>query len=302
MTHFYHGRDHRPLTGALLAVLAMSLFSWQDALIKLLAAEYSLFQILFIRSGVIIVPLFCILYYRNGRQAFHTSHPFEHAKRVTFNLLAFLCFYYSITRLELAQATAIALSSPVIIAALSGPLLGERVAPKFVITIVTGFAGVILVIQPNTGTIDWIGTSAALLGALSFALLSIQTRKMAGTERTDLMVFYAALTFFFLMGAVVIWNWVELSGQSWLILCGIGVISLFAQLCIVQSFQFAPAYMIAPFEYVALLWAVALGWLIFAETPTALMLLGAGLIVSSGLAIVRIERRHIKNVQLGTDL
>ena len=301
MTYFFHGRDHRPLTGALLALLAMSFFSWQDALIKFLASDYSLFQILFIRSGVIVLPLFCILYFRHGIQAFHTTQPFDHAKRVVFNLVAFLCFYYSITRLELAQATAIALSAPLILSALSGPLLGERVEPKFLMTIVAGFIGVILVIQPGADTIDWIGTCSALIGALSFALLSIQTRKMAGTERTDLMVFYAGLTFFCLMGIIVIWHWTQPTGQEWLILCGVGLVSLIAQLCIVQSFQFAPAYFIAPFEYVAILWALILGWLIFAEIPTSLMLLGAGLIVVSGLMIVRIERRNITSVKLHTD-
>lgn len=266
-------------------------------MIKLLAADYSLFQILFIRSGVIIVPLFCILYFRNGIRAFHTTQPLNHVKRVAFNLIAFLCFYYSITRLELAQATAIALSSPLFIAALSGPLLGERVESKYVITILAGFVGVVLVIQPDTGMIDWIGTSAALVGALSFALLSIQTRKMAGTERTDLMVFYAGLTFFCLTGVIVIWQWVEPTDMDWFILCGVGVISLLAQLCIVHSFQFAPAYMIAPFEYIALLWALLLGWSLFAEIPTPLMLLGAGLIVAGGLVIVQFAKRNITIVK-----
>ncbi|MXZ80672.1 MAG: DMT family transporter [Gammaproteobacteria bacterium] len=291
MTLPVHGRHHQPLTGALLALCSMSLFSWQDALIKLLAEDYSLFQILFIRSGVIVLPLFCILYLRDGFRSFRTARVPDHAKRVTFNLLAFLSFYFSITRLELGQATALVLSAPLIMTALSGPLLGERASVKQAIIILIGFAGVVLVIQPISGAVDWVGTAAALCGAFMFAMLGIQTRSMSATEATDLMVFFAGLTFFCLTGLIMLGNWVMPVGQDWLLLLGVGVISLFAQLCIVHAYRFAPVYILAPFEYVTILWALVLGWLMFAEIPTALMLAGAGIIIACGLAIVHIEHR-----------
>ncbi len=285
----HHLRRNRPLAGVLFALGAMSLFSWQDSLIKHLTGHYSLFQILFVRSAVIVASLACILFFRNGTAAFRTARPLDHAKRVTFNLLAFLSYYYALTRIDLAQATAIALSSPLFAIGLSGILLKERAGAKQFAVAGFGFVGVILVIQPVSDSVDWIGTAAALFAALMFAMLFVQTRKMTTTETTGLMVFYAGATFFCLTGLIMPSQWVTPVGFDWVLLFGLAAVSLIAQLCIVQASQFAPIHVIAPFEYVTILWALFLGWYFFAEVPTALMLVGAAVVIACGLAIIRIE-------------
>lgn len=293
MKNITHGHDHRPLTGALFALVAMSFFACQDALIKFLSADYSLLQILFMRSAVVIVPLFCILFYQNGLQAFHTKHPLDHARRVMFNLSAFLLYYYSLTRIDLAQATAIAMSAPLFMTALSGILLGEPANSTQKAIVTVGFIGVLLVVQPFSGTFDWVGISAVIGGALMFALLVIQTRKMTRTESTELMVFYAALTIFCLTSLFMPALWVTPIGMDWMMLFGVGVITMFGQLCMVHAYRFAPVYTIAPFEYVIILWAIFFGWLIFSETPTISMLIGAAIIVLCGLAVIQSEYRII---------
>ncbi len=285
------GHQHNPLTGILLTLVSMSLFACQDALIKYLTADYPLLQILFIRSIVVIIPLACVLYLRFGARGFHTSRALDHAKRVLFNLLAFLSFYYSLTRIDLGQAVAIAMSAPLITTTLSGPLLGERANTLQKTIVLIGFFGVLLVIQPLSGAFDWIGTASVLFGALMFSLLVIQTRKMIQTESTELMVFLAALTFFCLTALFMPILWVPPVGLDWLLLMGAGFVTLFAQLCIVHAYRFAPVYILAPFEYVTIPWALLLGWLIFAEIPTAIMLAGAGIIIACGIAIIEAERR-----------
>ena len=285
------GHQYQPLTGATLALVSMSLFSCQDALIKFLSAEYSLLQILFIRSFVVIVPLFCLLFFKIGIQAFHTNRPFDHCKRVFFNLGAFLLFYYSLTRIELAQATAIAMSAPLIMTALSGPLLGERANSVQKVIVAIGFFGVLLVIQPFTGDFDRLGIAAVIGGATMFAFLVIQTRKMTRTESTELMVFFAALTIFCLTGLFMPKLWVMPNGADWMLLISVGVVTMFAQLCIVHAYRFAPVYTLAPFEYVTILWSIFLGWLIFNELPTMWMLIGAAIIVACGLKVIHIEYR-----------
>lgn len=286
-----HGRVDQPLTGALLAFCSMSLFSIQDALIKLLASNFSLFQILFVRSLVIVVPLLCILVSRHGTRALHTNRPGDHALRVSFNFFAFLSYYYAITRLPLAQTTAIALSAPLIMTALSGPLLGEHPGYRRKAVLVIGFIGVTLVVRPEFGQTDWIGIGAALLGAFLFAMLAIQNRRMSSTESTELMVFYGALTFLVVTGIMMTQSWQSPASGDLVLLGGVGVVSLFAQLLIVHATRFAAVYVLAPFEYVTILWALMLGWVFFFEIPTAMMLVGSAIIIACGLVIVKLEHR-----------
>ncbi|MCY3769216.1 MAG: DMT family transporter [Gammaproteobacteria bacterium] len=285
-----HGRHNKPLTGAFLAFLSMSFFSCQDALIKLLAADYSLFQILFVRSIVIVIPLFVLLVFRGGKQAFYTSRCGDHAVRVLYNFMAFMSYYFAITRLPLGQVTAIALSAPLVMTALSGPLLGEHADGRKKLILAIGFIGVLLIVRPEASPVDWTGTGAALAGAFMFALLGIQTRKMSATEPTELMVFFSGLTFLMITGAIMLNQWVTPSLQDTAMLVGIGVVSLIAQLLIVHSYQFAAVYVIAPFEYVTILWAILLGLFVFSEAPTPLMLTGSVLIIGCGLVIVHLER------------
>lgn len=272
--------------------MSMTLFSWQDALIKLLSADYPLFQILFIRSGIIVVPLFFILLFRYGKTALATARPVDHMLRVLYNFTAFLSYYFAISRLELGQATALALSAPLFMTALSGPMLGETADLKRKLIIGFGFAGVVLVVQPNPGVTDWVGTVAALAGAFMFSMLAIQTRRMSATEPTELMVFYAGLTFLCVTGVIMPVQWVTPEPGDWLLLIGVGVVSLFAQLLIVHSYRFAAVYIIAPFEYITIIWALLLGWWLFAEIPDILMLVGVMVIILCGLVVIRLEHRE----------
>ena len=277
----------------MLAFAAMSLFSLQDALIKFLTGEYSLFQVLFIRSIVVSVPLFVLLVVRFGRKGFVTRRPLDHGIRVTLNFVAFVSYYFAVTRLPLSDATAIALSAPLIMTALSGPMLGEPADIKRKIVLLAGFTGVLIVIQPTSTGLDWLGVGAALVGATGFAALALQTRRMSATEETELMVFYAAFAFVLVTGAIMIFQWETPDAQSIMVMIGTGIVTLFAQSCIVHSYRYAPVYVIAPFEYVTILWAIFLGWWWFAEPPTSTMLSGAVIIILSGLAIVYLERKSL---------
>ena len=290
-----HGRYNQPLTGAFLGFISMSFFACQDAVIKLLSSDYSLFQILFIRSGVIILPLFFILLYRYGTTAFNTKKPFAHGLRVLFNFVAFLSYYFAISRLPLSQATAIAMSAPLFMTALSGPLLGEHADFKRKVILAVGFCGVILIVQPDIKNTDWTGTISVLFGAFMFAMLGIQTRKISATESTELMVFLGAMTFFCVTGISLGLGWVHWISPTiddWVLLLGVGIISFIAQFLIVHSYQFAAVYVIAPFEYVTILWALVLGWVLFSEIPTATMLAGSLIVVICGLIIVHFEHRQ----------
>ena len=136
------------------------------------------------------------------------------------------------------------------------------------------------------------GSSLAIAGALLFALLAIQTRKMGRTESSELMVFYAALAFLIITGLLMLFYWETPDVNSLLLMLLLGVITLFAQYTITQAFQHGEVRVIAPFEYITVFWAVFIGWYFFTEVPTLSMFSGAFLIILAGLAIVFLE--HIE--------
>lgn len=281
-----HGRESKPLLGAGLAFAAMSFFSVQDAMVKWLATDYALFQLLFVRSAVIVPLLFVVLLLRYGQRAFRTDRPHDHAIRATINFAAFLSYYFAISRMPLADVTAIALSAPLFMTALSGPLLGEPADLPRKLALLAGFVGVLIIVQPTAEHIDWLAVGAALTGATLFALLGIQTRSMSSSESSELMVFYSALAFLVVTGIIMLSVWKTPAIGEFTLMLAMGLVTVVAQFCIVHSFRYAQVYVIAPFEYVTILWAVLFGWVLFNDLPTPMMLLGAGIVIACGLYIV----------------
>ena len=267
----------------------MTLFSMQDALVKWLTTDYWLIQLLFIRSIVVVVGSGLFIATRHGRSGFKTSQPGNHLLRTLFNFFAFLSYYFAITQMPLANAVSIALTAPLFMTILSGPLLGEPVGLKRYAILMLGFVGAVIIIQPTAIDLNWQGSSLALLGALFFALLAIQTRKMSKHENSELMVFYAALIFVPVTGIFMLFHWETPDTTSLALMLTLGVITLFAQYAIVHSVQYASVHVIAPFEYITVLWAILIGWFVFSEPPTITMLSGASLIIAAGLGIIWYE-------------
>ena len=266
----------------------------QDAFVKWLTTDYWLIQLLFMRSIVIVVGSGLFISTRHGRNGFKTSQPGDHLLRTLFNFFAFVSYYFAITQMPLANATAIALTAPLFMTILSGPLLGEPVGIKRYSILILGFVGAVIVIQPTATDLNLQGSLFALLGAFLFAMLAIQTRKMSKHENSELMVFYAALAFLPVTGAFMPFYWETPDRVSLALMLTLGVITLFAQYTIVQSIQYAKVHVIASFEYITVLWAILIGWFVFSEPPTFTMMSGASLIIAAGLGIIWYERINNK--------
>lgn len=273
-----------------LCLVSMTLFSIQDALIKWLASDYWLMQLLFMRSLVIVMGSGCYIAIKRGRAGFVTRRAGDHLIRTTYNFIAFFSYYMAVTQIPLANATSIALTAPLFMVALSGPLLGEPVGFTRVVFLVTGFIGVLIIIQPGSQGFEIGGGIYALTGAFFFAMLAIQTRKMSRSEDSELMVFYAALAFLIITGVFMIFYWETPDPESLLLMILLGCITIFAQYTIVHSYQYGRVHVIAPFEYITVIWAILIGWIVFAELPQPAMYLGAILIVLAGLGISWYEK------------
>jgi drug/metabolite transporter (DMT)-like permease len=290
VTILKHGRHNKPAIAIALCLTSMSLFSVQDALIKWLTSDYWLLQLLFVRSLVIVIASGLYISITQGKAGFVTRRPVDHLLRTTFNFLAFFTYYMAVTQMPLANAISIGLTAPLFMTLLAGPLLDEPVGLNRMLILLVGFIGVLIVIQPTAGDLNLTGSLYALSGAFFFAMLAIQTRKMGKDENSELMVFYAALAFLIITGSFMIFHWQTPSLTDLLLMIMLGCITLFAQYTIVHAYQYARVHVIAPFEYITVVWAILIGWFVFAEQPSSTMYAGATLIILAGIGISWYEK------------
>jgi drug/metabolite transporter (DMT)-like permease len=264
----------------------------QDALVKWLSDDFSLFQLLLIRS-VVMVPVFALICVsRWGAAGLVTQKPGAHLLRALFNLTAFLSYYYAITRMPLVDAISIASAYPIILAVLSGMILSEAPNGRQILAVIAGFIGVLFIIQPTGADVDWIGACAAIFGCISFAGLGLYTRHLSKTESSELMLLTGALSILIVSLISAPWTWITPDLNNLLLMLGLSVVALLGQYAITNGFRYAPVYLVGALEYTTLVWAALWGFLFFMEIPATHVLIGAGIVVLSGLAVVLAERQH----------
>jgi drug/metabolite transporter (DMT)-like permease len=270
---------------------AVFLFSIQDVVVKWLTADYPVMQILGIRSAVMLLPAFVILRFSGGLAALRTRRPGGHLLRCMLHLSTFLAYYFALSRLPLAEVAAIAFSAPLIMTALSQPLLGERVGLHRWSAVLIGFLGVLLMVQPSgQAAVDW--AALAVLGAsFGYALMMIQTRRLGSSEPGAVILVYAA-TFLTLAWVVTLpFQWVAPDVEDLMLLVGLGLLGGLAHFGLIQAYRLAPVFIVSPFDYTHLVWAMAFGFLIWGDVPALATLAGAALVMASGLYILARESR-----------
>jgi drug/metabolite transporter (DMT)-like permease len=201
-------------------------------------------------------------------------------------------FFFSLTMIGLAEATAIFFSVPILVVLLSIPLLGERVEWPRLLAIAVGFVGMMVIIRPGTGAIG-IGALLTFGAAFCASLFNIITRKLADEDPVPVTMFYTALAGALIMLLVVPFIWENpVSWQQWMALILIGIAGGAAHSCIIASHVFAPASTVAPFMYSQIFWALGLGYLFFGALPDQFTVLGGVIVIASGLYLLR--RQQIK--------
>lgn len=199
--------------------------------------------------------------------------------------------FIALKHLPLAEATVISFTSPLWVVAFSAPLLGEPVGWRRWAAVVVGLAGAALVMRPGTAIFQWLAL-LPLIGAIFFAVYQIVTRRLAGRDGFETTLFYS-----FAFGAVVVLTaaaftgWVWPSPGQWALLGCMGGLGFLAHLTMLESLSAADASLVAPFNYVRVLWAIALGYLLFGETPGVWTIVGGGVVIASGLYVIWRETR-----------
>ena len=265
-------------------LLAVAIFSCMDALIKWLSGTYPTIEIVFFRSSFAFLPLLPALL-QGGRAALRTRRPLTQAGRAAIGLVSMFAFFYCFRLMPLADVFGIAFSAPVFVTALSVPMLGEKVGIRRWSAVVVGFIGVLVMLRPDTGmfaSASWI----ALFATLLYALGQIFVRDLTKTETTTCIVFYVTLTTTVVSASAMPFMWVTPSLRDAPLLVAVGILGGVAQLAFTRAFRLAPAAVISPFDYTGLLYASLIGYYVWGDVPTVTFLIGAAIVIASGLYIL----------------
>jgi drug/metabolite transporter (DMT)-like permease len=287
-------RQDRPIFGIVLINLAVVVFTSMDAVIKLVSETFPTGQLVFFRNLFAFGPIL-IFMMAQSRLQFRTRHAFGHLARGLFGVSAMYCYFLSYKLLPLSDAIALGLSGPIFLTVLSIPFLGERVGLRRWSACIVGFLGVLIMTRPGAGV--WQAEALVpLLAAVFYALAMISIRKLTATESSGTIVFYFTL-FATLAGLATAplgavdpeLAWVWPSGSEWLIVLAIGLMGGCAQILITIAFRCAPVSVVAPFDYMALVYGFMLGWYWFEEVPDWYLIIGGATVVASGIYIVHRE-------------
>lgn len=265
------------------------MFAVNDIMGKWLAGTFSAGQIVLTRSLAALVVLAPLLLKGGAPNLIRLEKPGVQMSRVGLATAEIVLFYMAIRFLPLADVMTFYLAGPIYVAAVSPWLLGEQVSRRQWLAIAIGFAGVVVVLRPGSGSLSW-PALISIGGSLCYAMMVVQSRQLRGTP-DRVLVFWQTI------GALVIgvvlspFGWITPGPVDLLMLAALGVISMTAHLCIARSLKLAPAAVVAPIQYSLLLWAILFGWLVFGDRPRPSMLIGAAVIVIAGLMVVGGRRK-----------
>jgi drug/metabolite transporter (DMT)-like permease len=282
---------HSPdlLRGILLITLAVFLFSSMDTLAKFLLRSYPLPPLIFARYAVHTLLMLVLLAPRMGFDLLRTTRLGLQVMRGLLLVASTGLFYLALRYLPLAEAAAITFVAPVMVTALSGPLLGERVTGRQWAAVTLGFIGVLVIIRPGGGMLTY-ASALPLITALLFALYQIMTRKLAGRENPFTTLFFTALVGTLAASLMLPFSWQVPSLTQAALMVAIGCLGGLGHFLLIRAVEIASPIALAPFIYTQLVWSTLLALIVFGEFPDLVSLLGMLVIIAAGLLAVNWQR------------
>jgi drug/metabolite transporter (DMT)-like permease len=278
------------LTGIALMCGAVFLFAGNDAAAKYLNGHMHTIEVVWARYMSAFVLALAMFNPVKRPKIMRTARPWLQLGRSALLLMSTALNFVALRYLQLDQAIAIIFSTPFMVAVLGGPLLGEWVKWRRWTAIIVGFCGVLLVARPFSGGIH----PAALLslaGAVCYAIYSVSTRILSRSDSDETTNFYSNLVGMVATSIVVPFIWTNQSDPIVLILmCSMGLFSGFGHYLLIVAHRLAPASVLAPFIYTEIVWMIALGFLVFGDTPNHWTLAGVAIVIASGIYLLYRER------------
>ncbi|MDX1709515.1 MAG: DMT family transporter [Rhodovibrionaceae bacterium] len=267
---------------------AMFFLSTMDATAKWLGASYPIVQVAFFRNFFALVPVMILVMHQGGLPALKPVRFGLHVLRAMLILAAIFLFFTGLRSLPLAEATAIAFAAPLFITAMSVPVLGEHVGFRRWAAVIVGFMGVLIIVRPGAATFQ-IEALLPLGAAASYGTVMLMTRLMARTETTAAIYFWSTAIPAAVAGVLLVFGWKTPAWADLPIFVLIGFLGGGATILLTFAYRYGPAAVIAPFDYSALIWATAIGWLVWRDFPDFWVCVGAMVLVASGIYIIHRE-------------
>ncbi len=280
---------------------AVGLFACMSGIVKALADQVPVGQVVFARSFFALLPILWLIWRAGGFHSLKTTRPLGHALRSGAGLFAMFCGFAALGLAPLADVVAIGFAATVFTPALAFVFLKERVGIYRWSAVGIGFVGILLMLQPaglqlfeaglDRPPAEAVGLGFALMGAVFVALATIAIRALATKEQPAAIIFYFTMTCTVVSALTLPFDAVMPDTRQALMLITIGVIGGIAQILMTRAYVLAPASLVAPFDYTAMVYAAIIGYLIFGDRIEPIVLAGAVLVIGSGLFIFYRERR-----------
>jgi len=288
--------------GIVLKLISAVLFAVMSALIRYLGVRYPIGEVVFYRSAFAIVPIILIYAWRGELAAtVRTERPLGQLNRGALSVVGMFCNFGAMARLPLVESNAISFTSPLFSVAFAALFLKERVRIYRWSAVIVGFIGVLVVLAPHLSgdelTIAMASATSvggviyAIAGSITNAGTMIQTRLLTQSETTSSIVFYFSLIC--AIAGLVTWpfGWIAPTGREFLILACIGFLGGTGHIVLTESYRHAAASVVAPFDYTSMILALILGYVMFGETPTVMIVIGSAIIAAAGLFVIWRERQ-----------
>lgn len=271
-------------------IAAVAVFSFMDGVLKFFAMRYPPLEVAALRGAASLpFTLAPVLIAGRWRALIPRRWPM-HLLRGALSVVVIGGFVLAVRSLSLANAYSVFLSAPLLVAALSVPLLRERLAWRNWLAILVGLGGVLVMLRPSTSGLASFGALAALVGATAYALSGIAVRVLTRTDTTVSVVFWTISLMTLFTGLLAAPAWVPIAHAHWKWLLALGVLAAIGQYLLTEAFRSAPPSVVSPFEYTALLWGVGIDRVVWQVLPSARVCLGGGVVIASGLYLIWRER------------
>ena len=284
------------LRGMLSMLLAVATFSLMDAALKTLTPNYPPMQVAALR-GLSSLPLVTLWVLIDGGpgQLLRVRWPL-HVLRGLVSIVMIAAFAYALRTLPLAETYSLFFVAPLMITAMAALVLGERVDWRGWTAIVIGFCGTLIVLRPTGAGVLTLAGLAVLVSATGYSISAIAVRVLGRSDSTQAMVFWMLLMMSVFATGLAWRDWVPIRSEDWSVIAALAVTGAVGQYAITDAFRRAAASRIAPLEYTALIWGIILDRVLWNTLPDAITLTGAGVIIASGIYLLRREREHAEAV------
>lgn len=271
-------------------LLGVGAFSFMDAGMKVLSARYAPMQVASLRCLASLPLIVVWVGVRGGfRQVLRVRFGM-HMLRAAIGIVMLTTFVYGLRRLPLSEAYAIFFVAPLLITVFAALILGERIEWQRWAAVATGLAGVLIVLRPTGAGVATLAGLAVVICAIGYALSAILVRILARSDSTESMVFWVLVLMGIGATVLALPQWQPIERAYWLSIAAVGLAGFLGQWAITEAFRLGEASFLAPFEYSALVWGLAFDWTLWRTLPGTRAMVGAVVIIASGIYLIRRER------------